>query len=257
MKGTLIDTHCHLFDPQFDSDRDEVVANAIQAGIGIFLLPNIDTESIKSLYNLADKYSTQCLPMMGLHPCSVLTDYKTSLDIIYKELNSRKFIAIGEIGLDYYWDTTFKDQQIDTFKTQLQWAIEMKLPVAIHTRNSFEDAISIVEEMQPKGLAGVFHCFSGSTEDAKRIMDAGFYMGIGGVLTFKNGGIDKVLPDVPLEYLILETDAPYLAPVPYRGKRNEPKYLPLVAGKLAEVKGIDVESAAKITTHNAMKLFGL
>ena len=253
----LIDTHCHLFDSQFDLDRDEMIANAIQEGVGLFLLPNIDTESIPSLYTLSDKYPTQCLPMMGLHPCSVLADYKKSLDIIYKELNSRKFIAIGEIGLDYYWDITYKDQQIDAFKTQLQWAIEMKLPVAIHTRNSFEDAISIVEEMQQKGLSGVFHCFSGSIEDAKRIMTIGFYMGIGGVLTFKNGGLDKVLPDVPMEYLILETDAPYLAPVPFRGKRNEPKFLSLIAQKLAEVKGIDVEVVRLLTTANANKIFNI
>jgi len=257
MKDILIDTHCHLFADQFDTDRDEMITNAIHAGVDLFLLPNIDIESIPALNELSDKYPGKCLPMMGLHPCSVFADYKKSLDLIYKELNSRKFIAIGEIGIDYYWDVTFKGQQIDAFKTQLQWAIEMKLPVAIHTRNSFEDAISIVEEMQPKGLSGVFHCFSGTIEDAKRIIAIGFYMGIGGVLTFKNGGIDKVLPDIPLEYLILETDAPYLAPVPYRGKRNEPKYLPLVAEKLAEVKGIDLETVVKSTTNNAKKLFGI
>ena len=253
----LIDTHCHLFAEQFEADRDEMITDAMEAGVGLFLLPNIDTESIPSLYELSDKYPSTCLPMMGLHPCSVFADYKTTLDTIYAELNSRKFIAIGEIGLDYYWDVTFKEQQIDAFKTQLQWAIDMKLPVAIHTRNSFEDAISIVEEMQPKGLTGVFHCFSGTLEDAKRIIATGFYLGIGGVLTFKNGGIDKVLPDIPLEYLILETDAPYLAPVPYRGKRNEPKYLPLVAQKLAEIKGVDIEIIAKNTSDNAKKLFGL
>ena len=253
----LIDTHCHLFAEQFEADRDEMITDAMEAGVGLFLLPNIDTESIPSLYELSDKYPSTCLPMMGLHPCSVFADYKTTLDTIYAELNSRKFIAIGEIGLDYYWDVTFKEQQIDAFKTQLQWAIDMKLPVAIHTRNSFEDAISIVEEMQPKGLTGVFHCFSGTLEDAKRIIATGFYLGIGGVLTFINGGIDKVLPDIPLEYLILETDAPYLAPVPYRGKRNEPKYLPLVAQKLAEIKGVDIEIIAKNTSDNAKKLFGL
>lgn len=253
----LIDTHCHLFAEQFDNDRDEMISNAMEAGVGLFLLPNIDIESIPSLYELSDKYPDQCLPMMGLHPCSVFADYEKSLDLIYRELNSRKFIAIGEIGLDYYWDVTFKEQQIDAFKTQLNWALEMKLPVAIHTRNSFEDAISIVEQMQSKGLTGVFHCFSGTIEDAKRIVATGFYLGIGGVLTFKNGGIDKVLPDVPMKNLILETDAPYLAPVPYRGKRNEPKYLPLVAQKLAEVKGIDIGIVTKTTSGNAMKLFGL
>src|SRR6185437_1156073 len=210
--STLIDTHCHLFAEQFDTDREEALANAIEAGVELILLPNIDTETIPALKLLATQHPQKCLPMMGLHPCSVLADYKKALDVIYKELTDNKYIAIGEIGLDYYWDTTFKEQQIDAFKTQLQWAAEMKLPVAIHTRNSFEDAIMIVEEMQPKGISGVFHCFSGSVADAERIMKTGFYMGIGGVLTFKNGGIDKVLKDVPMEYLILETDAPYLAP---------------------------------------------
>jgi len=253
----FIDTHCHLFDEQFNTDRDAAVTRALEAGVTKFLLPNIDTQTIQPLYTLADKYPDSCLPMMGLHPCSVFTDYEKSLDLIYKELISRKFVAVGEIGLDYYWDVTYKEQQIDAFKTQLKWAVEMNLPVAIHTRNSFDDAIAIVEEYQSKGLRGVFHCFSGSIEDAKRIIAAGFYMGIGGVATFKNGGLDKVLPDVPLEHLILETDAPYLAPVPYRGKRNSPEYIPLIAQKLAEMKGMEVNIIANKTTENAVKLFEL
>ena len=257
MINTLIDTHCHLYADQFDTDQNLVIENALKAGVEKLLLPNIDLDSVKPLYELVDTYPEQCIPMMGLHPCSVFADYKKVLDTIYKELQSRKFIAIGEIGLDYYWDLTYKTEQINAFETQLRWASELKLPVAIHTRNSFEDAISIVEKEKPNGLIGVFHCFSGTIEDANRIMEIDFSMGIGGVITFKNGGIDKVIPDVPLEYLVLETDAPYLAPVPNRGKRNEPGYLPLVAQKLADVKNIRFSDVATATTNNATKLFSL
>lgn len=255
--NNFIDTHCHLYAEQFDEDRDMVLQNAINAGVETILLPNIDLESIEGLYQLVDKYPDNCLPMMGLHPCSVDANYKQTLDLIYKELQSRKFIAIGEIGLDYYWDLTYKTEQIDAFATQLKWASELNLPVAIHTRNSFEDTCKIVEEIKPNGLTGVFHCFSGSIEDAKRIEDIDFYMGIGGVLTFKNGGIDKVMPEVPNECIILETDAPYLAPVPIRGKRNEPKYIPIIAQKLAEVKNISLEEVTNITTSNAKRLFNI
>jgi TatD DNase family protein len=253
----FIDTHCHLYAEQFDNDRDLVVQNAIDAGVSTFLLPNIDLGSVEGLYNISEKYPDNCFPMMGLHPCSIDANYKKTLDLIYNELQSRKFIAIGEIGLDYYWDLTFKNEQIDAFKTQLKWAADLKLPVAIHTRNSFEDAINVVQEIKPLGLDGVFHCFSGTEEDAKKITEIDFYMGIGGVVTFKNGGIDKVLPNVSMDYLILETDAPYLAPVPYRGKRNEPKYIPLIAQRLAEVKDTSVEEVANITTSNAKRLFKL
>jgi TatD DNase family protein len=253
----MIDTHCHLYAEQFDDDRDEVVKNAISGGVSKFLLPNIDLESLEPLYALSNKYPDHCLPMMGLHPTSVDGDYKQVLDRIYKELGTRKFVAIGEIGLDYYWDTTFKEQQIDAFKTQMLWASELNLPVAIHTRNSFDDAFACVEKIKPDGLTGVFHCFSGSLDDAQKIMNIDFFMGIGGVLTFKNGGIDKVLPDLKIESLVLETDAPYLAPVPHRGKRNSPEFLPLVAFKMAEVMKTDVETVHLKTTENAIRLFKL
>ena len=255
MTPFFIDTHCHLFDEQFDSDIEATISRALDAGVGKFLLPNIDVKTIPDLLKIADKYPGLCLPMMGLHPCSVFADYKDKLDTIYKEFNSRKFIAVGEIGLDYFWDVSYKEQQIEAFKMQLNWAIEMNLPVAIHTRNSFEDAISIVEQYQQKGLRGVFHCFSGSIEDAQRIIASGFYLGIGSVVTFKNGGLDKVLAEIPLTHMILETDAPYLAPVPFRGKRNEPAYIPLIAQKLAEINGIDSNKIAEITSANARKLF--
>jgi TatD DNase family protein len=253
----IIDTHCHLYADQFNDDRDLVIQNAMDAGISTFLLPNIDLDSIPGLYALADKYPENCFPMMGLHPCSVDAGYKKTLDLIYKELQSRKFIAIGEIGLDYYWDVTYKAEQLDAFATQMKWASELKLPVAIHTRNSFEDAFASVAKAKEEGITGVFHCFSGTAEDAKRIVDIDFFMGIGGVLTFKNGGIDKVLPDVPMKFLILETDAPYLAPVPNRGKRNEPKYLVSIAQKLGDIKEMTLENIAEITSGNAGRLFKL
>jgi TatD DNase family protein len=253
----MIDTHCHLYAEQFDSDRDEMIRKAIEAGVTHFLLPNIDEDTFDPLYNLCDKYPASCFPMMGLHPTSVGRDYKKNLDMVYKQLDNRSFIAIGEIGLDYYWDTSHKAAQLEVFEKQLRWASELKLPVAIHTRSSFDDTYKLVEKIKQDGLTGVFHCFSGTQEDAEKIMTIDFFMGIGGVLTFKNGGIDKVLPDIPMAYIIMETDSPYLAPVPYRGKRNEPKYLALVLQKLAEIKNITKEEADRITTENAKTLFRL
>jgi TatD DNase family protein len=253
----MIDTHCHLYAEQFDADRDEVIQNAIRADVFKFLLPNIDPSTFSAMYALCEAYPSYCLPMMGLHPTSVDKDYKKNLDLVYKELGKRKFVAIGEIGLDYYWDVSHKQAQLEVFETQLRWASELKLPVAIHTRNSFEDAFRIVEKVKADGLTGVFHCFSGTNEDASKVMAVEFCMGIGGVLTFKNGGIDKVLPGIPMEFLVLETDSPYLAPVPWRGKRNEPKYIALVARKLAEIKSIPLDEVDRQTTENAVNLFGL
>ena len=251
----LIDTHCHLFASEFNADRDAMIARAKEAGVSKFLLPNIDAKTISSLKEVVSSYSGECYPMMGLHPTSVKEDFKTQLETIQKELESGSYIAIGEIGLDYYWDTTFKMEQIEAFTRQLEWAIELSLPVAIHTRNSFEDAIQIVAKLQDGRLKGVFHCFSGSQDDAMKIIDAGFMLGIGGVLTFKNGGIDKILPEINMQHLILETDSPYLAPVPYRGKRNESAYILEVAKKLAEIKGVSVEQVAEVTSGNAERLF--
>lgn len=251
----FIDTHCHLFAEEFDADRNEVVNRAISKGIDLLLLPNIDPESIAALKALHKDFPNNCLGMMGLHPCSVTADYEQKLKTIQKELAENTYIAIGEIGLDYYWDTTFKEEQIKTFRTQLQWAKELQLPVAIHTRNSFEDAITIVEEELDENLKGVFHCFGGSEKDAERIMACGFFMGIGGVVTFKNSNLKEVIKKVPLTSLLLETDAPYLAPVPYRGKRNESSYIIEIANKLAEIKEVTVSEIAAKTTENAKKLF--
>ena len=254
----IIDTHCHLYAEDFNADREEMLQRAIQAGVSHFLLPNIDLDSIPGLYALSDGYPSVCLPMMGLHPTSVKEDYKAVLTQIEAALHSRPFIAVGEIGLDYYWDKTFTLQQQDAFRTQIDWAKSLQLPIAIHTRSSFDDALLIVQEAQKAAsLTGVFHCFSGTAEEAQKVIDTGFYMGIGGVVTFKNSGLDKALADVPLDYLILETDAPYLAPVPYRGKRNESAYLTEVLKKLAALYNVSGEEIAARTTENAKKLFGL
>jgi TatD DNase family protein len=251
-----IDTHCHIYAEEFDSDRSDTIQRAKLAAVEKLLLPNIDSTSIDALYKVCDAWPDVCYPMMGLHPCSVKENYLQELKVIEDEFSKRIFIGVGEIGLDYYWDKTFIPEQKEVFRRHLAWAKELQLPVAIHTRNSFDDAIEIVEELQDGTLNGVFHCFSGTVENAKRVQEVGFYMGIGGVVTFKNGGLDVSLKDVPLDYLILETDAPYLAPVPYRGKRNESSYIPLIAQKLADIKGVSLEEVAKVTTGNAEGLFG-
>lgn len=255
--NSFIDTHSHLFVEQFDEDRAETVARAKAQGIKKVLLPNIDLDSIEALKNMVNDYPDYCLGMMGLHPCSVGQDYKDVLTKIKKELFQGKYIAVGEIGLDYYWDKTFIKEQKKTFSQQLNWAKELKLPVAIHTRDSFNDAMEIVEKEQDGNLNGVFHCFGGSVDEGKRVMDAGFYMGIGGVATFKKSNHADVLPQLGLERIILETDSPYLAPTPYRGKRNESAYTTIIAQKLASIYEMGLDQLAEKTTKNAMELFRL
>jgi TatD DNase family protein len=250
---TIVDTHTHLFAEEFNNDREAMMARAKQAGVAHFLLPNIDTGSLSALYELTDAHPESCHIMLGLHPTSVKENFKDELTKIRQEIEKRQPIAIGEIGLDYYWDLTFKEKQKEAFMTQLLWAKELNLPVSMHTRNSFPDALEIVEQIGE--LSGVFHCFSGAAADAEKAVKAGFYLGIGGVVTFKNGGLDSALKDIPMEALVLETDSPYLAPVPYRGKRNEPAYLTYVINKLAEIKNTSPEEVARITTENARRLF--
>ncbi|RYD78159.1 MAG: TatD family deoxyribonuclease [Sphingobacteriales bacterium] len=255
----MIDTHCHLYLPEFEMDIDEVLSRAQECNVSHFLLPNVNVETIAPLYMLCEK-NASCLPMMGLHPCDVKADADKLLKKIEKELFAapEKFIGVGEIGLDYYWDKTYIDAQKNAFRRQLQWAKELDLPVSMHTRDSFADAFEIVKEEAKDGkLKGVFHCFSGNNDDAKKVADIGFFMGIGGVITFKNGGLNKALAGLNADNLVLETDAPYLAPVPYRGKRNESAYLKQIVIKLAEVLGMETENVAKITTQNAMKVFRL
>ena len=253
----FIDTHAHLFAKEFETDLAEVISRAQKKGISHILLPNIDTDSISDLNELVIKYPGYCYGMMGLHPCSVTQTWQNDLKTIEKVLFEGDYIAVGEIGLDYYWDTTFVEEQKEAFRLQLNWARQLGLPVAIHTRNSFDDAITIVEDEQDGSLSGVFHCFGGTVEEGKRVKDVGFYMGIGGVSTFKKSNHPDVLPALGLDRIILETDAPYLSPVPYRGKRNESSYIPLIAEKLAAIYESPLSLIASTTSKNAIDLFKL
>lgn len=250
----MIDTHTHIYLPEFANDRAAMIERAGNAGVTAMLLPAIDSATHEAMFALEAAFPS-CRAMMGLHPCSVNEGVEQELEIIRAQLRQRSFIAIGEIGLDFYWDKTFAQQQYDAFHAQIALALEYRLPISIHSRNATDEAIEVVR--QYPGLQGVFHCFSGGAEQARRVMDTGFYLGIGGVVTFKNSGLDRAIAAVGLERVVLETDAPYLAPVPYRGKRNEPAYTRLVLEKLALVCGLPKERVEEITTENAVKLFKL
>jgi TatD DNase family protein len=255
----FVDTHTHLYAEEFDPDRDTVVQNATGKGVERLLLPAIDRSYYERMMQVAERHKGTCFPMIGLHPTSVKADYLEELDFIRKMLESdqEKFVGIGEIGIDLYWDKTFGEEQTAAFSDQLDLAIEYQLPVAIHTRNSFEVAIGVILQKNNPGLKGVFHCFSGSAEQAQQATELGFMLGIGGIITYKNSGLQKVVEETGLEHLLLETDAPYLPPVPYRGQRNESAYIPLIAARIAEIKKIAVEEVAEVTTRNAGKLFNL
>jgi len=252
----IIDTHTHLFVKQFDKDRDQVVRRAKAEGVEKFLLPNIDTGSIARLKKTVAEYPGEMFPMMGLHPTSVKENYREELKIIEKELQEGTYYGIGEIGMDFYWDTTFAKEQEEVFRTQLNWAKETGLPVSIHIRNTFPEVLRIVKEEQDGRLKGVFHCFTGTYEQALQSIDLNMWLGIGGVVTFKNGKIDTFLNKIPLENIVVETDAPWLTPAPFRGKRNEPAYLKYIVEKLAEIYHTTHREIACITTHNAMDVFG-
>ena len=252
----LVDTHTHLFAQQFDEDRSEVVHRALEKGVQQMLLPNIDNSSIQPMLNLCAKFPNNCFPMMGLHPCDVKENYLEELVIIEEWLQKEKFVAVGEIGIDLYWDKRTLAIQEDAFLKQVELAKKYKLPIAIHVRDSFDEVLAIVDEMNDNNLSGVFHCFTGNEAQANHIINyGGFKLGIGGVVTFKNSGLDKTLSTISIEHLILETDSPYLAPTPYRGKRNESSHVVLVAEKLAEIYGKSLEEIADITTQNAKELF--
>jgi len=252
----MIDTHTHLYSQEFDADRDALIQSAINSGISKMLMPNVDVDSIAGMHDLVKKFPQNCFAMMGLHPCSVTENWEKDLLIIKEWLDKENYCAVGEIGIDLYWDKTTLALQQNAFKTQIKWAKEKKLPIVIHVREAFSECFEIVDDMNDENLTGVFHCFSGNLEQAKHIIKyGGFKLGIGGVVTFKNGGLDKVLPEIDLEHLILETDSPYLAPAPHRGKRNESLYLNLVASKLAELKGVDLKTIDEVTTKNALELF--
>lgn len=253
----FVDTHTHLFVQEFADDAALAVQRAVDAGVNTLCLPCIDEASLAPMKNMCDRFPGVCYPMIGLHPTELGDDWQATLDRMYKELKSDdRYIAVGEVGIDLYWDNTRKSEQLDAFQQQIEWAAETGLPLAIHSRSAFEELYSVMEANRSKGLTGVFHCFSGSADEARRLLSFdGFYLGIGGVVTYKNSTLPSALEGVPLERIVLETDSPYLAPVPKRGKRNESSYVPFVTHKLADIYGCTVEHVAAVTTDNAHRLF--
>jgi TatD DNase family protein len=254
----LIETHAHLYSEQFKPDQAAALHRAVAAGVGTILMPNVDRTTIDAMLELEAAAPATCYAMMGLHPCSVRPDFEQELHLVEDWLAKRPFVAIGECGIDLYWDKTYLPQQQEALRTQLRLAKQYDLPIVLHTRSAFEEAFELVAEAQDGTLRGVFHCFSDGLAEAERIIAlGGFKLGIGGVATFKNGGLDNVLPHLDVAHLVLETDCPYLAPVPYRGKRNEPAYLPLVLHRVAALLGQSPEAVAEATTRNAQELFRL
>jgi len=253
----LIDTHTHLYLDAFNEDRDSVVERAIDHDIQIMLLPNIDSTSIDSMHALCQQFPKNCFPMMGLHPTSVKENWIEEMETVEYLLGQKRYVAVGETGIDLYWDNTFVKEQEIVFRKQVDLAIKYDLPIVIHSRESIDILISILEDYNNTGLRGVFHCFTGTIEQAEKIIEMDFLLGIGGVLTFKNSILDQIIKNIDLSYIVLETDAPFLAPVPYRGKRNESAYIKLIAQRLAEVKNINIEDIAQVTTYNARELFNI
>ena len=253
----LIDTHSHIYLPEFETDKPAMLERAEKEGVKKILLPAIDSSSHEAMLRLEEENPSAYLSMMGVHPCSVNENYLNELKIAKDYLEKRPFKAVGEIGLDFYWDKTFSAQQYIAFHEQIEWALHFELPIAIHSRNSTDECINVVAEHQQGKLKGVFHCFSGDVGQAKKVVELGFYLGIGGVVTFKNSGLDKVLENISMNNIVIETDAPYLAPVPFRGKRNEPAYLKYVVEKIASIKNSTIGEVTEITTANAEKLFSL
>ncbi|WP_321279489.1 TatD family hydrolase [Marinifilum fragile] len=253
----LIDTHSHIYSEDFNDDINQIIENSKEAGVEKILLPNIDSQSIDQMHSLERMFPGYCIPMMGLHPTSVKENFQDELNICKNWLNSRKYCAIGEIGIDLYWDKTFVKEQQIVFDTQINWALKFNLPIVIHSRESFDEIFEILENYTNSNLRGVFHSFSGNLEQANKAIELGFLLGINGIVTFKNSGLDKTIAEVPLEKLMLETDAPYLAPVPKRGKRNESSYVRYTAQKIAEIYQTKIEKVAEITSYNARNLFKL
>ena len=252
-----IDTHTHLYLDQFKENIDEVLARCDESGVNKICLPAIDKNSFPSMMALAEKRPESIFPMIGLHPCSVKENYQEELDFIQSQLNTpERFVAVGEIGIDLYWDTTFQEQQISAFKKQIEWAKELDKPIVIHARNSFREIFEVLEDVNDEKLLGVLHCFTGGKKHAKKAIELGFKLGIGGVITFDQG-LPNVIKTVDLEHLVLETDSPFLAPIPHKGETNESSYIPFIAQKVAEIKEVSLEEVAAITTENAQKLFGI
>jgi TatD DNase family protein len=251
----LIDTHAHIYLSKFQDDLEEVLVSAKSLGVRKIYMPNIDSTSIDSMLKIENDHGDFCKAMMGVHPCYIKDNFRDELDIAHSWLGKRDFCAIGEIGIDLYWDKSHQNEQVMAFETQIEWAKDLGKPIAIHCRDSMDLSIELVRKHQDDKLRGVFHCFTGNIEQAKQIIDMGFMLGIGGVVTFKNGGLDKVLPGLSTENILLETDSPYLAPVPFRGKRNEPAYLNSIASRVGELMQCNLNEISRITTHNALRLF--
>ena len=253
----LIDTHTHIYDHQFSLDRNETVQRALDTGVGMMLLPNVDASTITPMLELHEQHPECTRVMMGLQPEEVKEDYKEVLSLMEKELERGVYSGVGEVGLDFYWDASFEKQQLDAFETQLDWAKQLRLPLSIHCRNAFDKMVKLLEKKQDGGLRGIMHCFTGTEEEAGVYLELGFHLGLGGVVTYKNCGVKEYLPNLPLNRIVLETDAPYLAPVPCRGKRNEPAYLVHTAQRIADVLQMPVEELATTTTANVKDLFQL
>jgi TatD DNase family protein len=253
----LIDTHTHIYLPEFDEDRDDAVNRAVQSSVVKLLMPNIDHESVSAMLAAEKRYPGICLPMTGLHPTSVTKDFEYQLNRLENLTSEHRFYAIGETGIDLYWDKTYVKEQIASFRRQIEFALQKRLPIVIHARDSFPEIFNVLGDFKGSGLTGVFHAFSGTLQDAEKATGMGFRLGIGGVVTFKNSGLDKIVKEVGADHIIFETDSPYLAPVPYRGKRNESSYLRLINEKVAGILGLSEEETAKITYNNSVQLFGL
>ncbi len=253
MAVKIIDTHTHLYATEFLSDIDEVIRRAEDEGVSKFYFPAIDSVENDAMFKLEAKFPEKCKAMMALHPCSVKENYGDELGKIKQLLQQRKFAGIGETGLDFYRDNSFKEQQYQSFHQHVEWALQYKLPIILHTRNAIEECIEVIKTY--KDLTGIFHCFGGSLQQAENIISKGFYLGIGGVVTYKNSGLAEVVKEIDLANIVLETDAPYLAPVPFRGKRNESSYLKYIVKKIAEIKNVTIEEVAERTTINAEKIF--
>ena len=251
-----IDTHAHIYAEEFDGDRQDMIERFRENGIMKIFMPNVDHTSIDKMLDLESRWEG-CHAMMGLHPCSVKKGFERELYIVEEWLSKRKFSAVGEIGTDLYWDKTFWDQQCEAFNIQVAWAKSFGLPVVIHCRESLDETIALVEKLQDGKLTGIFHCFGGTAEQAEKITKLNFFLGIGGVATFKKSGLDDVLPDVPLDRIVLETDSPYLSPVPHRGKRNEPAYIPLIGQRVADIKKVSLDEVKEKTRLNALNLFNI
>lgn len=254
----FIDTHTHLYLDEFSDDLNQVVEKAINKGVKYMLLPNIDSTSIEKMLKLCQTFPDNCFPMIGLHPTSVKSNFENELKIVENYLAKSNFYAIGEIGIDLYWDKTFYKEQLEAMRFQIHLAKERNLPIVIHSRNSFDEVFTVLSELKFPEMRGVFHCFSGSVDQAKKVIaELGFKLGIGGVVTFKNSGLDKVVKEIDLKDIILETDSPFLAPMPFRGKRNESAYTIIIAEKIAAIKNIAIEEIANETTNTALELFKL